>query len=30
MFPVYQQIFGSLAYLALTWLVLVIFIRLVT
>ena len=30
MFPVYQQVLGALTYLALTWLVLVAFIRLVT
>ncbi len=30
MFPVYQQILGALTYLALSWLVLLVFIRLVT
>ena len=30
MFPVYQQVLGSIAYLAMVWLVLIAFIRLIT
>ena len=30
MFPVYQQLLGAITYLAMVWLVLIAFIRLIT